>query len=197
MAEKKVRKTDRRTLYTCRAIKDALLELLRTKDFGDITVADLCRVAEISRGTFYLHYTNIPEVLEELFDDALENTHSMLIQIDCADIAPDSGSVPLCRFLRENIRYQPLFFSDSLRPHIIRRITQLNRDGFVEEMRKKTGLAPEILQSIFDFQINGCLAVARSHIRSSDEEWDSIQCGIDRLLRSGIDGMMPGPGRRR
>ena len=59
MEEKKARKTDRRTLYTRMAVKDALLELLKEKEYADITVADLCRAAQLSRGTFYLHYGNI------------------------------------------------------------------------------------------------------------------------------------------
>ena len=51
MEEKNLRKTDRRTMYTRMVIKDALLELLRETDFAEITVAGLCREAEINRGT--------------------------------------------------------------------------------------------------------------------------------------------------
>ena len=71
MKEQKIRKTDRRTLYTRQAIQDALLELLTEKEYADITVADLCRAAELNRGTFYLHYGNIAQVLDELLEDAL------------------------------------------------------------------------------------------------------------------------------
>ena len=51
MDEKKPRKTDRRTLYTRMVIKEALLSLLAEKEYADITIADLCREAEINRGT--------------------------------------------------------------------------------------------------------------------------------------------------
>ena len=47
----KNRKTDRRTLYTRNAIKDALLEALGDKTFEQITVTDVCRRAEITRAT--------------------------------------------------------------------------------------------------------------------------------------------------
>ena len=39
MAEKKTRKTDRRTLYTRMVIKDALLSLLADKEYADVTIA--------------------------------------------------------------------------------------------------------------------------------------------------------------
>ena len=50
------RKTDRRTLYTRQVVKDALLELLVEHHFEDINVTMLCRQAEITRATFYLHF---------------------------------------------------------------------------------------------------------------------------------------------
>ena len=62
--ESKSRKTDRRTLYTRNVIKDALLEVLSEKTFERITVTDVCRRAEITRATYYLHYQSLTEVLD-------------------------------------------------------------------------------------------------------------------------------------
>ena len=66
-----VRKTDRRTIMTKGMIKDALLELLQNTPYEKITVTALCKQSEITRATFYLHYNNIDNVLDELLDDAL------------------------------------------------------------------------------------------------------------------------------
>ena len=68
----KKRKTDRRTLYTRSVIKDSLLEALGEKNFDQITVTDVCRRAEITRATYYLHYQSLTEVLDELLLDALQ-----------------------------------------------------------------------------------------------------------------------------
>ena len=122
MAEKKTRKTDRRTLYTRMVIKDALLNLLAEKEYADVTIADLCREAEINRGTFYLHYSNLHEVLEELFDDALGKMNHVLVQVGCVSVDEQQRRLPLCKFLRKNRQYQPLFFSDSLRSYVIERL---------------------------------------------------------------------------
>ena len=54
--------TGRRTLHTRMAGKDALLELLKNKEFFAITVSDFCRVADINRGTLYLRYKNVSEM---------------------------------------------------------------------------------------------------------------------------------------
>lgn len=43
----------------------ALIELLNDKEFEDITVKELCEKAGVNRSTFYLHYENMGELLEE------------------------------------------------------------------------------------------------------------------------------------
>lgn len=53
----------------------ALIALLSEKPFDYITISELCRRAGVNRSTFYLHYENICELLEEtaryLIDDFL------------------------------------------------------------------------------------------------------------------------------
>ncbi len=185
----KVRKTDRRTLYTCMVIKDSLLELLSEMDFADITIAALCRKAGMNRGTFYLHYNNTSQVLDELFSDALRNTHSMLFQIGCESASKEKCAYPLCRFLRENKKYQPLFFSDSLHSQVVQRIAEVNRNDFITELKEQTGLDEETLFALFPFQLNGCLAVSKQNVGIPDEAWAPIQCSIDRLLKHGIQAL--------
>ncbi len=186
MDTRKERKTDRRTLYTCMVIKEALLRLLSEKDYAEITVADLCREAELNRGTFYLHYNNIPQVVETLFDDALKNMHSVLAQIGCTAATDEKCGHPLCRFLRENKQYQPLFFSDSLHTRAIERLAGFGRGNYIAKIREKTKLSQEVLDAIFYFQLNGCLAVCKRNIGIPDETWSEIQCGVDALLKNGF-----------
>ena len=64
----KTRKQDRRTRYTRQTIKDTFLELLKQKSFTKITVTEICKNAEINRGTFYLHYYDIHDVLSDIFN---------------------------------------------------------------------------------------------------------------------------------
>ena len=67
-------KVDRRYSYTHNVLKDAMLELLHTMDFNQVTVASLCRQADVGRATFYTHFDNLTDVLEELVEDAIKAT---------------------------------------------------------------------------------------------------------------------------
>ena len=59
------------------SIKDAFLQLLLKKDYMQITITDLCKYAGVSRGTFYTHFGNIGQVVEEVFSDALCDIKNM------------------------------------------------------------------------------------------------------------------------
>ncbi|MCR2803953.1 TetR/AcrR family transcriptional regulator [Paenibacillus soyae] len=56
---------DRRVSRTKRMIRDALTELMEEKGFDGITVKDLTARADINRGTFYLHYKDKYDLLEQ------------------------------------------------------------------------------------------------------------------------------------
>ncbi|HAH60530.1 MAG TPA: TetR family transcriptional regulator, partial [Treponema sp.] len=46
-------------------MQNALIELVEQKKFDEITISDICRLAGVNRSTFYAHYSNKVELLEE------------------------------------------------------------------------------------------------------------------------------------
>ena len=64
-------KIDRRRRYTLSVIREAFFALLAEVGFARMTVADICRRADINRGTFYLHYEDKFALLDALIDEAL------------------------------------------------------------------------------------------------------------------------------
>ena len=48
---------DKRIVKTKRSLKAAMTEMLGKEDFEHISITELCRKAEISRITFYSHYS--------------------------------------------------------------------------------------------------------------------------------------------
>ena len=51
----------------------ALISLLKNKSFEYITVRELCETAGVNRSTFYLHYSNIGDLLDETTRYLLDN----------------------------------------------------------------------------------------------------------------------------
>ena len=55
--------------YTANLMNQALLALLEVKDLEFITITEITKKAGVNRSTFYLHYDNIYELLEETVEN--------------------------------------------------------------------------------------------------------------------------------
>lgn len=79
-------KTDARVKYTKMVIRSSFLELLKKTPVERITVAEICRIAEINRATFYRHYSNQYELLSamenEMFDEIKKSAYEYRGDID-------------------------------------------------------------------------------------------------------------------
>lgn len=74
-----------RTARTLRALTTALLELLEHKDLNDIGVAELCRVADVHRTTFYGHYRGIEELAADIFGRIVDRLATVDVSRDHLD----------------------------------------------------------------------------------------------------------------
>jgi AcrR family transcriptional regulator len=75
-------RTDKRIVRTKRLLRDALTELMEEKGFEGITVRDLTEKAEINRGTFYLHYRDKYDLLEQSEEEILQAIEAISLGID-------------------------------------------------------------------------------------------------------------------
>ena len=64
-------KADRRVRKTRKRYEDALIELLKTQDINKVTVTNLSEMADMNRGTFYIHYDDVYDLLESIEDRLL------------------------------------------------------------------------------------------------------------------------------
>ena len=62
------------------SIKDAFLHLISNKDITQIRVREITDIANISKGTFYAHYSDIYNVLEDIENENIERLVSFLTE---------------------------------------------------------------------------------------------------------------------
>lgn len=67
----KVDYIDKRIMKSKKAMKDALLSLMQEKDFKEISISDIVRLADLNRGTFYKHYQFKEDLLSEIIDEVI------------------------------------------------------------------------------------------------------------------------------
>lgn len=67
-----MKKIDRRVRKTKRQLRLALTTLLQEKPIKDITVREIAEIVDINRGTFYLHYRDVYDMLEQIENEIFE-----------------------------------------------------------------------------------------------------------------------------
>ena len=69
---------DRRVRRTKAMLRAALTELLKTKPVNEISVTELTRKADVNRGTFYGHYKDIFDMVEQLENEMFQEFNDLL-----------------------------------------------------------------------------------------------------------------------
>ncbi len=106
-------KCDRRSLRSQRALRQALAsELAESGDLSRINVASLTERAGLTRRTFYSHYRDIPDFINQIEDGLLAEIRERIELITAAqlpdlyhnidELEPAPGSVELLRYLAAN-----------------------------------------------------------------------------------------------
>ncbi|MBQ8171011.1 MAG: TetR/AcrR family transcriptional regulator [Oscillospiraceae bacterium] len=78
--------SDKRVIRTKKAIKNALFEIMNNKDIAEISISELTACANINRRTFYTHYRNITDILDEIESDLVASLAQLLSSNDRNDI---------------------------------------------------------------------------------------------------------------
>jgi AcrR family transcriptional regulator len=76
--DKEMQRLDPRVLRTRQLLKNALVELLEEMDIEKISVNRIAERAGINRVTFYLHYRDLPDMLEKMADEMVEDIYKVV-----------------------------------------------------------------------------------------------------------------------
>lgn len=146
---------DRRTLRTKKMIRKALSELIEEKGFNEISVTDLTTRADINRGTFYLHYADKFDLLEQIENEILqelqEHTKNMnvsdLLKMDSID-KPIPFLVKLFEYFKENAEFMKAILGQKGDPTFhskLKNFMGINifEKKLIKTIKKETMLIPE------------------------------------------------------
>lgn len=106
-------KNESKYFNTAKKLRDSLLSLLNKNDFEFITIKRICEEAGVNRSTFYLHYENTYDLLQELIEvlntSFIESfNHKKLVvsneHLDNLFLINDEYLIPYLDFIYQNRR---------------------------------------------------------------------------------------------
>lgn len=87
---------DKRIIKTRGLIKMTVADMLKKHPIEDISVSDVAKNALIQRATFYNHYSNVSEVVYDIWKDITEQAEKGLAGVDFSAIRKSVGEI-FCR----------------------------------------------------------------------------------------------------
>lgn len=134
-------KTDPRVLRTRQLILDAFYALIPNKDIKDITIGDITKRATINRATFYAHYADKYELMEDalsqMFKENLMQKLSCHAELNRATLA--GIIVTLCEF-HANFSKQCARSYEAMSPYIENKLIKLLKGVFQQLLSQKAYL---------------------------------------------------------
>lgn len=188
MQRKEINTEDRRTKYTRKVIRDAMMELLNTKPYSKISVTEICRLAEINRGTFYIHYYDVDDVLDDILNLSFSGVSGTIDHVLCPH--KETCTYPFCQKVQDNAELRPLFMDDTISEKIVKKLSDNSKEGFISYLMRHSNLTFEQAEAIFYFQINGCLTINRLMLKNHCRDWHAIQECVDRFIRAGLQEIL-------
>lgn len=189
-----MKRTDYRTYITKQLIKESLARLVSTTSFSNITIAALCREAQISRTTFYSHYQHIMNVVDDILADSFTPSTSTLTkewQALCTLTAKSFEDtnfeeyervLPACQRLGDNPRYIPIYLDPVLSDYILQKLYEKQKDRYVPFLVKTCQVPTTVAESLLRFVLKGIYAVNQSLRWQRNDEWYRVHYELAKFL---------------
>ena len=159
-------RNNQRTRLSKILLKNALMDLLSEKgSVTKISVRELCERADLNRSTFYAHYSEPKELLEEVEAELLDATREHLQKIGAEnDIGAHRYLLSFLIYIKENDKPFRNLLIDAGDPEFRSKFMQQSIIQFVENLNISFPKDQE--QYIYSYILNGSTGVIIQWMRS-------------------------------
>nr|WP_084224916.1 TetR/AcrR family transcriptional regulator [Paenibacillus pectinilyticus] len=127
---------DPRVLRTRLLIRDAFIELLQEMELEKITVNRIAERATINRVTFYLHYRDIPDMLDRLADDMINEIQDILNEVPNPPGFNMEIMIRMLEHIEQNSKFYKVLLASKRMPVFTERLMKLISDFIMGRMDK-------------------------------------------------------------
>ena len=187
-------KVDRRVRKTKALLLKGLTELMEQKEVTHISVRELTDLVDLNRGTLYLHYRDIFDMVNQVEDELFQEFENLF-----TDNLPEDSAVPptqtvltnVFTFLLENEKTVKAF----LGPHgdltFINRLKDLVKTR-VRKVWEDRGLDPDKFEYFFAYTASGCIGLMEIWLKNGfQESAEEMARMADSMLTNGIQPLLP------
>lgn len=153
---------DRRVRKTRKQLRECLVALLKEKKVQDITVRELTEMADLNRGTFYLHYKDIFDLLEQTEAELISDFNGLMQKHNLVELRqnPVSFFDEIYRLAYDNADLIEILLGENGDINFSNKLRQLIRDKCLREWLEafRSG-NPESFDAFLSFIVSGCVGL--------------------------------------
>ena len=183
-------KNDKRSRKSRQAIKDAFKEMVLTQEMSHIVIKELAEKADVNRKTFYLHYTDVYNVLEDVEDELLDDIKKIFGKFDMNKIKTDP--YPLLLAISdgvsgsENETFNKLLFSSTISGNFMRKIKDMLKKELFNSYNFNVSNAPRA-NIVLSFIVSGVVDCYRDwYLSDRSESLEELARELSELIKHGI-----------
>ena len=190
------KKEDRRVRRTKKLLSQGLIELMQQKQVKDITVRELADLVDVNRGTFYLYYRDIFDMLERLEEELFEQLNTVIRAHKGEPVFTHARPMltELFQIVAENKEICRVLLSDNGDIKFLQRLSDLIQEKLrTDWLNGCVGNETEF-EYRYAFGALGFVGLLRTWLhRDCAESAENMAVMADSLIRQGITTGLPLP----
>ena len=164
---------DRRVRKTRRQLRECLITLLKEKKVQDITVRELTDMADLNRGTFYLHYKDVFDLLEKTEAELQEDFNQLVCKHDAVDLKQRPSVIfnEIYSLVYDNADLIEILLGENGDLNFVNRLKQLIREKCLKDWMEvfRSGNAAAF-DAFFSFIVSGCIGLVQYWLQTGFKE---------------------------
>lgn len=153
---------DRRVRKTRKQLRECLVTLLKKKKVQEITVRELTEMADLNRGTFYLHYKDVFDLLEKTEEELLTDFNALMNKHTVAELNQTPAPVfnEIFTLVHDNADLIGILLGENGDLNFVNRLKQLIRDKCLREwMEMFHPENPDYFDEFLSYIVSGCVGL--------------------------------------
>ena len=181
---------DRRVRKTRKLLKECLIRLLKEKRVQDITVRELTDMVDLNRGTCYLHYKDVFDLLEKTEAELMDEFNSLVMSYDAKDLKQHPALVfdDIFALVYDNADLVEILMGENGDLSFVNRLKQLVREKCLRDWMEvfRSG-DPQVFEAYFSFIVSGCVGLVQYWIQNGRKESPRQMASLtERIIKEGI-----------
>ncbi len=185
---------DRRVRKTKKQLRQGLAELLKEKPVSSITVREISDLVDINRGTFYLHYKDIFDMVEQIQSEMFEEFNAIIEahRDNRMRAEPLPMLIDIFTYLSENAEMAQVLMSKNGDAAFIERLKSIIKEICFYDWSLALKIKDERAFSYgYAYIVSGCIGIFQLWLANGRKETAAEMAAIaEKIITKGISVIM-------